>query len=173
MELLTEIYRSPGVDPGGRAVTREAVRGIILVGRRLLMVHSPINGDYKFPGGGMIPGENHQATLTRELQEEIGAVLQTINRAFGKVVEYDHPIERDFEVFKMTSYYYLCSIETDFGAQNLDPYEADLGFRPRWVSLEEALQQNRSILHMNSHGLPRWTRRETFVLEQIQETLLK
>ena len=173
MELLAEIYRSPGVDPDGRAVTREAVRGIILVGHQLLMVHSSVNGDYKFPGGGMIPGESHQATLTRELREEIGAALQTIDRAFGKVVEYDYSIERDFEVFKMTSYYYLCSIETGFGAQDLEPYEADLGFRPRWVSLEEALQKNRSILHLNSPGLPRWTRRETFVMEQIQETLLK
>ena len=171
MKLLKEIYRSPGVNPGGRTITREAVRGIILADHQLLMVFSPVNLDYKFPGGGVIPGESHQAALNREVREESGAVLLSIDHAFGKVVEYDHPLEPDFEVFKMTSYYYFCTVDAEFGTQNLDPYEADLGFRPCWVSLEDAIRQNQALLHQNPPSLPRWTRRETFVLNLIKKAL--
>ena len=42
---------------------REAVRAIILKGEQVLMVYSPVNGDYKFPGGGVQDGEDHQVAL--------------------------------------------------------------------------------------------------------------
>jgi hypothetical protein len=61
------------------------VRAVILRGHDLLMVHSANVGDYKFPGGG-------------------------VDGKLGTVVEYDFAEEKDFDVFKMKSYYYFCRV---------------------------------------------------------------
>jgi hypothetical protein len=54
MQLLKEIFRTKGVPKKGRIVF---VRSIILNGPDVFMIHSPVNGDYKFPGGGGHPRE--------------------------------------------------------------------------------------------------------------------
>jgi len=171
--MLTEIYRSEGVDINGKTITRDAVRGIIMEQRNLLMIFSEVNGDYKFPGGGVIRGESLETALIREVREESGADITVIEKAFGKVVEYDHPIEKECDVFKMTSHYYICQIGSEVGVQKLDQYEAALGFRPCWISVEEALKSNRDLLHDHPQNAPRWIRRESFVLDQIQGIMLK
>ena len=172
MHLLKEIFRTEGIATQGRTVFREAVRGIILNGRDVFMIHSPVNGDYKFPGGGVQPGESHEQALRREVREESGALVAAIQGEFGMVIEYDLPEETDFDVFKMASYYYLCSLDGVFSAQNLDDYELDLAFKPEWVNIDLAIQTNKSVLA--SDGVkPFWTRRETFVLELLKAQLLK
>lgn len=171
MQLLKEIYRTQGMELGGRTFHREAVRGIILQQGKLLMVYSVQNGDYKFPGGGVQPDESHDDALRREIREECGARLMDIERPFGKVIEYDVPVEQDYDVFQMTSYYYLCQTDQALGEQQLDPYEAALGFRPGWVELEDALRANAAVLRAGLPGTPRWTRREVFVLGQVKNRL--
>jgi len=165
MKYLAEIHRSEGVKIRGRAIQRTAVRGVALRGGELLMVYSAAVGDYKFPGGGVQPGESHGLALKRELREECGCRLLRLGRRIGAVVEYNHPHERDYDVFKMTSHYYYCSIAGEGGEQSLDDYERTLGFLPMWVSLEEALRQNRSLL--GSPEAPDWLRREIFMLEYL------
>lgn len=132
MELLKEIFHSSDFDVNGKSITREAVRGIIHddKNKKLLMIYSAKNGDYKFPGGGVELGETHEETLIRESSEECGANISEIEREFGKVIEYSKPKEEDFDVFIMTSYYYLCKVYNTFGNQKLDQYEKDLGFEP-------------------------------------------
>lgn len=171
MKLLKEILRRPGMSTVGKTLQREAVRGIILGENRLLMIYSTREGDYKFPGGGVEPGESHAQTLAREIREECGASVAEIGPAFGKVIEYDRPLEREYQVFKMTSFYYLCQVGTIFQEQQLEQYEADLGFQPVWIELETAIRINQSILASASNPAQRWVERETFVLEQIKEQL--
>jgi hypothetical protein len=67
----------------------------------------------------------------------------------------------------MTSFYYLCQVETVFQEQSLEQYEADLGFQPVWVEVEQAIHANRLLLSSEPKKIPRWTVRNTFVLEQI------
>jgi len=171
MKLLAEIFRDEGVNKEGKAVTRKAVRGIIVDQQKLLMIFSQKNGDYKFPGGGVNDGESNEMALIREVREESGAEIRKVETGFGKVVEYAIPIEKEFDVFKMTSHYYVCEIEKELGKQQLDQYEEDLGFMPCWVRIDEALETNRALLRENLQNAPRWTRRETFVLEQIKTEL--
>jgi 8-oxo-dGTP pyrophosphatase MutT (NUDIX family) len=171
MKLLTEIYRDEGLNTAGKAITRSAVRGIIIDQRKLLMIYSRENGDYKFPGGGVLPGESHTKALIREVREESGAEVEAIEADFGKVVEYAIPREAEYDIFKMTSYYYLCRIGSVFGRQQLDPYEADLGFHPCWAGVDEALNTNKALIQKNHSKLPRWTRRETFLLDRIKTSL--
>lgn len=129
------------------------------------MVHSANVGDYKFPGGGVEKGESHEQALARELREECGASLLGVDGELGAVVEYNHAKEAEYDVFKMTSHYYFCRVGEDFGAQNLDDYERDLGFKPVWVEIDFAVSINRTLLNLTVP--PEWLRREIFVLEHI------
>ena|SRR5688572_11349469 len=170
MKILAEIHRHTGINTKGKTIYRTAVRGVILRGRSLLMIYSSNVGDYKFPGGGVTEGETHAQALSREIREECGTFLTQFGHEIGAVIEYNVPLEKDYDVFKMTSYYYQCNVGDDFGAQELDAYEKDLGFKPRWIDIENAVQLNKALLH--SDKAPEWLRREIFVLEYIQQNPL-
>lgn len=164
MKILAEIYRFKGIKLRGKMKTREAARAIVRRGGKVLMVYSANVGDYKFPGGGVEAGERHAQTLARELREECGATLLNAQSEMGAVIEYDFPTEERFDVFKMTSHYYFCSIEDELGAQTLDEYE-NMGFTPVWIGVEEALAANRALLGQSSP--PVWLRREILALESL------
>lgn len=163
---LATLHRADGINIHGRTIHRTAVRAVIQRGENLLMIFSANVGDYKFPGGGIQAGETHEQSLRREVREECGAELSHIGDEIGLVVEYDNDTETDFDTFKMTSHYYRCEVADGFGAQQLDGYEKDLGFRPVWISIEGALQQNKTLL--NSESAPEWLRREIFMLEYLR-----
>lgn len=167
MPILTTLHRSDGVNIHGKTVHRTAVRAVIQRGQNLLMIFSANVGDYKFPGGGVHAGETHERALRREVREECGAELSHIGGEIGAVVEYNFSIEPEFDAFKMTSHYYRCEVADGFGTQQLDGYEKDLGFKPIWISIEDALQQNKILL--NSENAPEWLRREIFMLEYLQD----
>lgn len=85
-------------------------------------------------------------------------------------MEYAEAREADYDIFKQLSYYYLCSISPGFLRQELDGYEEELGFRPQWVGLAEALYRNRSVLQGEYGDPPRWTERDTYVLARLAES---
>jgi 8-oxo-dGTP pyrophosphatase MutT (NUDIX family) len=167
MKLLKEFIRNQDINLNGKAIYREAVRGVALRGKTLLMIRSSKDGDLRFPGGGVKPGETHEAALSREIREECGAALLSVQGGLGYVVECGAPVEKDFDVFKMASFYYICEVNSDFGEQSLDRYEEDLGFRPVWADIDEAISTNKALIDAGRH--PRWTPRETFVLEYVKE----
>ena len=175
MKLLSTIYRHENVNIEGKTFFREAVRGIIFCNtpprtaagasqKELLMIYSPVNGDYKFPGGGIKLGEPHEEALRREIREESGATLTQVTGEFGKTIEYANAFDDDFDTYKQASYYYFCEINGEIGNLDLDDYEEELGFRPVWVDIETALETNKRVL-AESDPSPRWVRREIFVLE--------
>jgi len=170
MRLLIEIFRTEGVSTEGRIIFREAVRAIILNGREVYMIHSPVNGDYKFPGGGVLPGESHEQALRREVREESGRSVRAIEGEFGMVIEYDIPEEVDFDVFKMASYYYRCRLDDSVSSQSLDDYERELAFKPEWIDIDRAIEANKVVLASQGEK-PLWTRRETFILELLRAKL--
>lgn len=172
MRLLAEIDRTPGIPHTGRTVSREAVRAIILEGSQLLMIHATCDGDYKFPGGGIKKGETHYSALSREVNEESGGHIRKLTGEYGLVVEYDRPIEKHYNVFKMTSYYYRVDVESSFGIQHLENYEYELGFTPEWISVNEAIAVNQTLLRDHPSHVQRWVRRETTVLDIIKNELL-
>ena len=51
MKLLKEFFHNEKIQVNGRTISREAVRGVIIDDKKLLMVFSEKNGDYKFPSG--------------------------------------------------------------------------------------------------------------------------
>ena len=99
---------------------------------------------------------------------ECGAQLTEVIGPFGKTVEYGIPVETDFDVFRMTSYYYFCEIDGELGEQALEGYEIDLGLQPKWVEISEALKANEEVLVEEP---PLWTKRETIALRLLEERL--
>ncbi|GAP09217.1 ADP-ribose pyrophosphatase [Bellilinea caldifistulae] len=170
--MLFEILRHPDAPRKGHAILREAVRGVIRDGRRLLMIYSRVNTDYKFPGGGRKDGESLTETLRREVEEECGATITDIDTFLGRVIEYDLPYENGYQLFCMTSYYYLCRISDQYKPLDLDDYEQRLGFQPVWVDIEDALRANRAVLNNRFSNIPKWTARETRVLEFLRQHLI-
>jgi 8-oxo-dGTP pyrophosphatase MutT (NUDIX family) len=170
MKILAVIHRCDGINTQGKTIHRNAVRGVILRGRSLLMIHSLAVGDYKFPGGGVQEDESHQQALMREVEEESGAHLDLFGENIGSVIEYNISIEAKYDVFKMTSYYYLCQVQDDFGQQRLDPYEKDLGFHPVWIDIDAALLVNQSLLELGD--APVWLKREILILEYVKHNMM-
>lgn len=171
MRILAEIDRRPYVPHEGKIICREAVRAIIIRGRELLLVHSRVNGDYKFPGGGVEEDECQESALIREVAEECGGQVNSKPQPFGKVLEFDFPTEKEFDSFCMTSYYFTCEIDPILGAQKLDEYEARLGFVPEWVNIDDAIKNNQTLLS-SGRKTERWVKRETRVLEIIRKELI-
>ncbi|MBN2299645.1 MAG: NUDIX domain-containing protein [Acholeplasmataceae bacterium] len=169
MLLIKEMMHKQNINIQGKSIEREAVRGVILKHHELLMIHSTKNNDYKFPGGGINFGETHEDALIREISEECGATVTKIDDELGKVIEYDIPLEDDYDVFKMTSFYYLCQVDSNFGNQSLDLYEKELGFNPVWINIDEAISANLKLINSNYH--PRWVKRELVVLNYIKDKL--
>ncbi len=169
MRLIREIFCKPNLPLDGKVFHREAVRGIIRNDRKFLLIHSPVDGDYKFPGGGVKPGERLHTALLRELREECGVDLTEISGDFGKTIEYDLPQEEKYDLFRMVSYYYFCRInpEMPFHAQHLDRYEKELCIHPVWMDLEYALAANREVASSPSKIPPRWVQREIVVMEDL------
>ena len=171
MILLATLVHDVGLNLGGPALRREAVRAIVMRGRKLLLLLSPAAGDYKFPGGGVEAGETDAAALARELREECGLRAIQVLAEFGQVVEHARPIEPGYAVFSMTSRYYLCEATGPAGAQQLDAYERALGLLPVWVDIDQAIRANSAALRGGERAA-RWVRRETLVLEQISRRML-
>lgn len=137
----------------------------------MLMVYSPVNKDYKFPGGGIKERESHEETLCREIKEECGVTMSEISSSFGFTVEYDKPREEGYDVYKQISYYYFCKVDPRHVGQDLDDYEQQLGFRPEWVSIAAAIKQNLSVLSGAFGEPPRWTKRDIYVLTRVADSL--
>lgn len=170
MNIIAEIHRSPGVNVMGKTVYRTAVKGVILRGSTLLMVHSSKVGIYDFPGGGLQEGETHAQGLYREIREECGLSVAHMGQEIGAVIEYDFPIEAEYDVFKMTSHYYHCEVQDGFVPQQLEDYERELGYTPAWIDIDHALRFNRALLQ--SDEAPKWLKKEISVLDYIRHNIL-
>lgn len=153
----------------GTVISRPSVRGIVIREGRVLMIHSVKYDYYKFPGGGIEPGEGHREALCREVREESGfAVDPDSIREYGLVHRRSRGAESD--LFIQDNYYYLCAVAGAEG-QALDDYEAEEGFTPEFVTAAHAIETNRFHDHNGKWGIVQ--ERECRVLEQlIEEGLL-
>ncbi len=155
------------IPEGAEYVTRRAVRAIITDGPMLLMVHSRSAGDYKFPGGGVEPGEAPATALIREVAEECGRLVTDVTPAFLTVIESRKAREPGL-VFQSHSTYHSCSVDGPVQPLNLDDYERDLGFHPTWVELDDAISANERVL--GTGGAQTWVHRETQVLRWLRDS---
>lgn len=164
--------RCLGTDSWAQPENRTAVRGIIRHpdDATLLMIHSGSNGDYKFPGGGVKPGESPDAALNRECLEETGFELSSTGVLLAGILEKRESALPGRDSFLMRSLYYDGSVDPQArGNQNLDKYEQKLTFTACWVSPQQALEANINVLESAPSSPPPWTLRENCILSAIIE----
>lgn len=155
-------------DARTRITTRQAVRAIIIQDSKILMVHTN-KGDYKFPGGGIKKNESHEDALRREVAEETGYIVNEMKEEAGTIVQRNPNQFDNGGIFQMISYYYLCDVKNIRTRQNLDKYEQDQEFSPKWMDIDEVIAKNEGLLtQKNSHINP-WVYRETLALRRIRE----
>ena len=144
----------------GSVYRRTAARGVIPGEGGLLMIHT-CRGDYKFPGGGVEPGESLEAALRRELLEETGREL--IGEPEQVAVARERRKGQTAGILEMDSHYFLCRVCEEEAPLRLDDYEAEQHFAPVWISPKEAAAANRA-LDMEANP---WLEREVLVLEAL------
>jgi 8-oxo-dGTP pyrophosphatase MutT (NUDIX family) len=149
---------------------REAVRAIAVKNGHILMVKSN-KGDFKFPGGGLKIGENHEDTLIREVREETGYSVMKVIEKVGMVIERHIDEFEEDSFFEMVSHYYLCEVSENNGTQELDDYEEKLNFQPQWVTIDNAINNNEIILKRIS-DINSWVQRETSVLNKLKSNFI-
>ena len=153
-------------DPELPEIRRTAVRGIIFVDGKLLLIQSGF-GEVKFPGGGQEPGETDEETLIRETLEETGFhVIPESIRPFGAVVEKRLSVHEPM-IWHMDSRYYFCEVEREQEACSYTENEKKHGFRQVLYTLEEAIRINGEMLERE--GVQAWNQREYNALKLIRE----
>jgi 8-oxo-dGTP diphosphatase len=153
-----------GDEPAAEAdvIRRLAVRAITQREDRLLLLRATATGGYKFPGGGVEPGEHPEDALRRELDEECGRSLLTLGELDFVVVESRPATDRPGAVFRMESRYYRCEVGEAERSPRLEEYEQSLGLTQDWVTPQEAIDEATRVIAGGT--APAWAVREREVL---------
>lgn len=132
-------------DPDLSEIYRVAVRGIIFIDGKLLLIESNF-GELKLPGGGQEKGEDDLCTLIREVKEETGfTVLEESVREFGYLEEIRLSVEKD-RIWHQISRLYFCEVDPRQGECTYSSGEKKEGFRQVFYTLEDAIQKNEEML---------------------------
>ena len=148
-------------------IYRNAVRAIIIKGSKILMVYSETSKEFKFPGGGIEQDESREVALRREVLEEVGHDIKSVNESLGYTDQIYNDIYDDKRYFYQRSYYYFCEVEPEYVGMKLSESEIALKFLPKWVTLDEAIEVNEYKIN-NNNEFP-WTERELYVLKLLKE----
>lgn len=167
VELLATIRHDADLPADGRVLERRAVKGVVRRGSEVLLLRTAGSGALKFPGGGIEPGESDEQALRRELDEECGVPLLTVDGQLGEVVQLARPMEPEYDVFRMVSRYVHCTVGEGTGTQRLDEYEQRLGLTPVWLDVSVAAEACASLL-AGGGDQPRWLERELLVLRLLE-----
>ena len=165
MRLLFEIDKKD-YENCTHSFVRNSARSIIVLDKKIAMIHSLKYDYYKFPGGGIEKGEDPVDAMNRETREEAGLVVkpETV-KEYGYVHRIQKSDKDDTECFVQDNYYYLCDVEEDRVSQCLDNYEAQETYTLEFVTPEIAIRKNRSVT--GSPHNPIMFEREARVLEML------
>ena len=155
-------------DPTLPEIYRVAVRGIIFVDGKLLLIQSNF-GEVKFPGGGKEGEESDKDTLIREVLEETGFhVIPESIKEFGEVVEKRLSVHEPM-IWHQINRYYFCEIDSVQEECHYTENELKHGFHQVWFTLDEAISINEEML--SREGRKAWNQREYNVLKLIKEAI--
>jgi len=95
VRLITLISPTRQVKTVMKHDLRKAVMAVLVYQGKILIGSSPRDGGYKFPQGGLDPGEHYLDGIIRELKEELGVTIEVeaIIDHYEETVGYDYPNE--------------------------------------------------------------------------------
>ena len=162
--IMDEMNYPPDLDE----IYRVAVRGIIFVEGKLLMIESD-SGELKLPGGGLDDGEDDCQALVREVKEETGydVIIHTIE-PFGEIEEKRLSILEP-KLWHQISRLYFCKVNLTKGQCKYTENEIKSGFRQVLYSIEDALEKSKGVLEKD--GVQAWNQREYKTLLLIRDHL--
>lgn len=147
-------------------IFRIAVRGIIFIDGRLLMIEDSAGG-VKLPGGGMEDGEDDMQTLCREVKEETGYVVVPKSVIpFGEIEEKRLSVHEDM-IWHQISRLYFCDVEEIKQECQYSANEKEHGFKSVLYLIEDAIAKNKAMLE--AEGMQPWNLREYRTLLLILE----
>ena len=165
MRLLFEIDKKD-YEKCTQTLTRNSARSIIIRDGKIAMIHSLKYDYYKFPGGGINDGEDPVDAMIRETREEAGLiVIKESVKEYGYVHRIQKSkLEKD-TIFIQDNLYYLCSVEGERVAQELDDYEVEELFKLEYIDPQVAIDKNHET--RKTFSTPEMLEREERVLEMI------
>ena len=109
---------------------REACRGIVIDGEKILLTYEVNTDQWFIPGGGLEDGETLKECCAREFAEETGRIVE-VKEQYLTIHEY-------YEGWHFISHYFVCESvgETQ---RILTDREKEVGLEPRWLTLREAV----------------------------------
>lgn len=120
--------------PSGVCGYRKAVRAIVVdASGNIALLNVSRHGYHKLPGGGSEGIEDDVATLKRECIEEIGCEIIVGGRV-GWILEY-----QEKGTLRQYSFCYTGHVKGERMSPSYTEEEANSGFDPMWVSLDEAI----------------------------------
>ena len=89
---------------------------------------------YRLPGGGLENDEDPEAAFLREITEETGCEVEIV-KELGIIEEH-----KSRDNFKQISYVFVSKVINDTKQLHLTNDEKDLGAKPLWVDVHNALE---------------------------------
>ena len=170
MKLLRDIDCT--ILKGKKVYERPSSRGIILKDDKILLLYVDKHDDYSCPGGGLEKDETPREGLIREIKEETGASNIKIISDYGIYNEIIPPLKRkEIDYIYMSSYFFICSADSNLGKPQLEDYEEEMGIKALWVNIHDAIAHNKKIQKEKPVYMSRYLERELFVLELVAEEL--
>ena len=123
---------------------RDSARAVMIRGGSVAMVYSRKYDYYKFPGGGLEPGESPVEALRRETMEESGLrIIPASIREYGFVHRIQKSMTDETECWVQDNYNYLCDAEEAVLSQKLDSYEEEEGYTLVFADPMTVIRTNR------------------------------
>ncbi len=126
--------------PKEKLVFRPAAYGVILDGRKILLMKTKSTGKYWTPGGGIDLGESIHDALIREIKEETGVEIE-----IQKLLKFDESFfyyEPKDEAYHSYSFFYLCEAKTTKLLKDHEVDPNDESEKPRWVNLDTVKKED-------------------------------
>lgn len=153
-------------------VIRIAVRAIINIDGRYLMVHINREKYYTFPGGGVEGKESLEQALIREVKEETGyeIIPFTIKPYVAIIsVKSNEYFNGKKEIFNNISVYFKAEVYDKEHVPKLTSSEIGRGLRRMKVGAEQAYLHNEKML-TKSKSHTEFLQRENLVLKELMNT---